>query len=445
MSRTRDILQMPDLGWTGVMAGLSLVALIGWKSGAAVGPAILAFAFVVAAAVFRPRAGLYLVILTAPIRGTLLLAGDGLSATRLLGAAVAVGAVVLWSREARLPRVGWGAVPLIALAVLGATSILPEVDSSSALAAAGLAQYVLLAVIVADATSTPRGAVRLCLVVGASALMTALMMLGDYVPFAIAARSMEPTRFEWAVDPQPTLLATFLATGILALFVVDSENVGRRWRLALAGMGAPLILAVLALNSRLAAIALVLGVFAFALAGKGIRRRLPLAAGFTATAVVLAVLTGVAGLWDPGMRYRATHTLDSPYEATSGRTVIWKVGAQVFADHPIRGVGLSRFPDHFEAIRTSTDLPLRSKPSRTPHSDYIGLAAEVGVLGPILLLAALVLTALPLLRRGSSALAPAVFGWLAMLALWMVGLDMTTQWQTWVGLGVALGIGRGPD
>jgi len=433
---------MPDLGWTGIMAGLSLVALVGWKSGAAVGPAVLAFAAVLIAAVVRPRAGLYLVILTAPIRGTLLLTGEGLSATRLLGAAVALGALVLWAREARLPRVGRGVIPLFALVVLAATSILPDVDAPSGLAVAGLAQYVLLAVIVADVASTSRGAVRLCLVVGASALMTALMMLGDYLPFAVAARSMEPSRFEWAVDPQTTLLATFFATGVLALFVVGSEELGRRWRLALAAMGLPLILAVLVLNSRLAALALVLGVIAFALAGAGVRRRMPLAAGFVATMVVLAALTAVAGLWDPGMRYRATHTLDSAYEATSGRTVIWRVGAQVFSEHPLRGVGLSRFPEHFEAIRTSSDPPLRSKPGRTPHSDYIGLAAEVGALGPILLIAALVLTALPLLRRDAPALAPAACGWLIMIALLMVGLDMTTQWQTWIGMGVAMGIGR---
>ena len=441
--RARDIRDFPDLAWTGVLFVLSLMAVIGWKSGASISGATLAYVLVLVTVVLRPRAGLYLVLLSAPIRGTLFLTEDGFSATRLLGLAVALGMVIHWIRGRRFPAVGRPVVPLLALTILAGTSIFPAPDVASAWAVAGLFQFVLLAVIVADVASRPRDAVQLCVVIGASALMTSLMMLGDYIPYALAARAMEPARFEWVVDPQSTLLATFFATGILALIVAWSDHIGRRWRIALIAMGVPMILALIVLTSRLALLALVVGAIAYALAGKGIRRRLPVAGGLLAAVVGLAVTTAALGLWDPGMRHRATHTFDSPYEATSGRTVIWRVGARVFAEHPGRGVGLSRFPQHFEEIRTSADPPLRSKPSRTPHSDFLGLAAEVGFLGPLLLLSALVMMGIPLIRRDVGILAPAALGWLVMLAGLMLGLDMLSQWQTWVGLGVVMGVGGG--
>lgn len=441
MIRAQDIRGLPDAAWAVSLFLLSFVALVAWKGGGAVAAGVV-FVVVLAVAVLRPRAGLYLVILTAPIRSTLLLADDGFSATRLLGLAVTAGMVLTWLREARPPRVGWPAAPLVALAVLALTSIFPGPDASGVAAVITLAQYVFLAVMVADVAARPRGAVQLCVVVAASAMMTALMMIGDYVPFALAAQGAEPSRFAWRVDPQSTLLATFLAMGVLAAVVVWSEPLRRSWRVALAAMAVPMMVALVVLNSRLTGLALLAGILAFALAGPGLRRRLPTAAGIVLTLAALAATTAAVGLWDPGMRYRAEHSLDSPYEATSGRTVIWGVGAKVFADHPVRGVGLSRFPEHFEEARTSSYPPLRSKPSRTPHSDFIGLAAELGLAGPLLLLAALALMAVPLLRRNGGPLAPAAFGWLVMIAALMAGLDMTTQWQTWVGLGLVMGIGR---
>jgi O-antigen ligase len=441
--RARDIRAAGDAAWTVALAVLGVVALAVWKAGASPTVAGLLFTGVLLGGLFRPRAGLYLVILTAPIRGILFLGEDGFSATRMLGLTVAIGACLVWLRQGRLPRVGWPAVPLVALVALAATSILPGPNPSDGAAVLTLAQFVLLAVVVADFASEPRGAVELSLVLVASAMMTALMMLGDYVPFALAANEAEPTRFMWRVDPQSTLLGTFFATGVLASIAVWSEPSARVWRVALAAMSVPVLVAIVVLNSRLAGVALVVGIVAFALAGRGLARRAPLAAGFVLALVLLAASTAGLGLWDPGMRYRAQHSLDSPYEATSGRTVIWKVGAQVFAENPVRGVGLSRFPEHFERIRTASDPTLRSKPSRTPHSDFIGLAAELGIAGTILLVAALILLAVPLLKRDGSHLAPASFGWLMMLATLMLGLDMTTQWQTWVGLGVVMGVGYG--
>jgi len=388
-------------------------------------------------AVARPRAGLYMVLLTAPIRGVFLLPVVDCSVARALGAATVVGAVAVWARERRAPRLHRAAWVLAALVAIAASSLWPARGEPAAWLV--LAQYLALAVVVADLADTDRGAAEMAVVLCASALTAALMMLGDYVSFAATARSSELVRFEWWVDPQSTLLAAFFGAASFATLFALSRPLDRAWRRILWAMLTPSLVAVVVLTSRMTWLALLAGLAGYCLAGSGVRARAVRAAGIGGAILAIAGLTLATGSWDPGMAYRVTHTTDSAYEATSGRTIIWTLGWKVFTDQPLRGVGVGGFPRAFEEQRLASAPPARSRPLRNAHNDFLGLAAEIGFLGPLLLAWALIWMALPAIRGDAPDVAPAAFGWLVYLAVLMLGLDMRDQWHVWVGFGLVMG------
>ena len=420
----------------GVVLGLALAAQL-W-----VGP-VLAGVLLGAAlvgCVASPRAGITLVLLTAPFRGAFVIEQLDCSVTRLIGIATVAGAVLGWAVQRRLPRLHRASWVLGGLVALAAASMIGG-DAEPASWLIG-AQYVALAVVIADLADSDRATVELTVVVCVSAMTAALMMLGDYLSFALAVRGEAPSRFEWWVDPQSTLLAAFFGAAAFAVLLVLSHSLSRRWRLAVWAMLIPPAIGVVVLTSRLTWLALVGGLLVHVLAGQQRGTRARRAAGVVGLIAGLALGSAVLGLWDPGMVHRVAHTADSAYEATSGRTVIWSVGAGIVADHPVRGIGIGRFPEVFEERRLASDPPIRSRPSRNAHSDPIGLAAELGLLGPVLLVWALVWMAAPLLRPDAGALAPAALGWLTYLTLLGLGLDMRDQWHVWVGYGIVMAISR---
>jgi O-antigen ligase len=72
---------------------------------------------------------------------------------------------------------------------------------------------------------------------------------------------------------------------------------------------------------------------------------------------------------------------------TFSRIMFWKAGLQMFEDHPILGVGTGNFP---QAYATSyANLSILGPPA--PHSVYIQVLAESGLVGTVSLLALLVL------------------------------------------------------
>jgi len=420
---------------------LGLAALCAALASRALDLPLVAALCVVAAlstAAARPRAGLYMVLLTAPIRGAFLLPAFHCSVTWALGVATLLGAVVGWVLRRRPPRLHRAAWVLGALVVLAASSMLPARGEPAAWLV--LVQFLALAVVVADLADSERAVSEMAVVLCASAMAAALMMLGDYAAFASQTRAGELVRFEWWVDPQSTLLAAFFGASIFASLLVLSRPLGRAWRATLWAMQLPSLVAVVVLTSRMTWLALIAGLAAYTLAGTGVRTRAARASCIVAVVLAIAVSTAVAGMWDAGMTHRVVHTTDSAYEATSGRTVIWSLGWRVFLQHPLRGVGFGGFPAAFEAERIRSDPPARSLPTRNAHNDFLGLAAEVGILGPALLCWALLWLGLPAIRGDADTAAPAALGWLSYIAVLMLGLDMRDQWHVWVAFGIVMAV-----
>lgn len=70
--------------------------------------------------------------------------------------------------------------------------------------------------------------------------------------------------------------------------------------------------------------------------------------------------------------------IDEP--SIRGRLSEWTAGLQMFRDHPLAGAGLANYPAHY--LEYSSQLGLDSRrEQRSPHSLYLEVAAETGLLG----------------------------------------------------------------
>jgi O-antigen ligase len=110
----------------------------------------------------------------------------------------------------------------------------------------------------------------------------------------------------------------------------------------------------------------------------------------------------------------ATSGRDGPASSTSANRLVsvqsnryayWKVAAEVFAAHPLRGVGSGSFQVEWLKRRKFAESV------RDAHSIYLETAAELGVIGVAALaafLAGVVLAAREALRRQGAAAAGAV-------------------------------------
>ena len=71
----------------------------------------------------------------------------------------------------------------------------------------------------------------------------------------------------------------------------------------------------------------------------------------------------------------------------SDRFDIWRVGAEIFKDHPIVGVGVKQFSRNFNRYRYRTfGIKEDMFPGRDPHSMYVTTLVEHGIVGFILFL-----------------------------------------------------------
>jgi hypothetical protein len=425
--------------------GLGLVAAVmaGIGHGLTTSLAAVALAGMLTVAVAAPRAGLYMVLLAAPFRGVFMIESLDWSAVRLLGVALVVGAVGGWVWHGRWPRVHRAAWVLAGLVPLAAVSVLWSHSLGSWGGVLALGQYVVLAVIVADVARTEHALAELCVVLGVAAMTTALVVIGDYVPFALAAEEWSAgARFQWEVDPNSTLLSTWFAVAIPVTLLTQVLPVGPRWKRASWLLLVAPVVALIALTSRIVLVACAGMLVVYLAAGRGLLWRLPRAGGVLGAFVACALAMTALGLTYPDQAVRLGEGMSGSHNVTSGRTVIWDLGVRVFARHPVRGVGLGGFEQAFEAERVGAHPLPKTRPARAPHNDFLGLAAEVGVLGPVLLLWALVWLAWPLLRAGPEARVAPAAAWLGGMVLLMLGLDTLELMHTWVGLGVVMAIGR---
>jgi O-antigen ligase len=84
----------------------------------------------------------------------------------------------------------------------------------------------------------------------------------------------------------------------------------------------------------------------------------------------------------------------------TGRVNIWKVGLNMFLDHPMLGVGIGNFPDAYYYY--APNYYWASKEMNGSHSDLINIGTELGLIGLILFLGMLIyigMRFLPLFKK----------------------------------------------
>jgi tetratricopeptide (TPR) repeat protein len=169
--------------------------------------------------------------------------------------------------------------------------------------------------------------------------------------------------------------------------------------------------------------------------------------GWTALVVAGAILGAAGGLvaiGNPVDRLdNAWHSFKGGYDDNTGsgnrltsglgsnRYDFYRVSLDVFADHPIAGVGADNFFQDYLQRGDSNETP------RNPHNLALRTLAQTGIVGTLLLLAAFVaaLAAGWRAMRGADPLAAAVAGGAVLAFLYWVAHGMTDWFWEWAGLG----------
>jgi hypothetical protein len=175
----------------------------------------------------------------------------------------------------------------------------------------------------------------------------------------------------------------------------------------------------------------------------GVVRRPWLTALAGAGAVVLvAVALAIAGA-GPSTGTPAAGANPARFaSAESNRYAYWHVALKAFVAHPLAGVGSGGFRVEWRRERKVAD------PARDAHSLYLETAAELGLVGLLLLgaaIAAVALSAVQARRRDAAASA----GLLAALILWAVHAGIDWDWEmpalTLVALALAAALSCRPE
>jgi O-antigen ligase len=169
--------------------------------------------------------------------------------------------------------------------------------------------------------------------------------------------------------------------------------------------------------------------------------------GWTAIVVAGAILGAVGGLVAVGNPVdrldSAWHSFKGGYDDNTGggnrltsglgsnRYDFYRVALDVFADHPIAGVGADNFFQDYLERGESNETP------RNPHNLALRTLAQTGIVGTLLLLTAFAaaLAAAWRAMRGADPLAAAVAGGAVLAVLYWVVHGMTDWFWEWAGLG----------
>ncbi len=214
---------------------------------------------------------------------------------------------------------------------------------------------------------------------------------------------------------QPNLLAAYLLTALPLIVWLASRTRGAQ-RIGLGAVGAMSLLAIIASLSRGAWIGLVAGGLVWAALRFGVAGRFPVAAGgggaspsgarpFPAAIPIVALalatvalISFTASIRDPLLeRFRELGTLRAP--SSQSRLYLWRAGLQMFADHPVLGVGTDAFSAAFPRYRTTGYW--RVEWGATPlkaHSEPINLLATQGAFGGAAALLVVLASAWAILR-----------------------------------------------
>ncbi len=170
-------------------------------------------------------------------------------------------------------------------------------------------------------------------------------------------------------------------------------------------------------------------------------RRVP--RGIAAAVAALALLAGVVALGDPAGRVSdAWHSFSEGGQPATGRpgrlasglgsnrSDFYRVALRSFSDHPLEGVGADNFAQDYLRERHSDETPAY------PHSVEVRTLSQTGLVGTVLLLAALlaaVAAGVAGARRGGHGGTVALGGLLA-FAYWIVHGSVDWLWE-FAGLG----------
>jgi putative inorganic carbon (HCO3(-)) transporter len=107
---------------------------------------------------------------------------------------------------------------------------------------------------------------------------------------------------------------------------------------------------------------------------------------------IIAPLAPTTVEWASASPYRATasHLFDSRTGSGRGRVIQYLTTLKIFVDHPVLGVGpgnwSSAYPLYASLPDPSYDVRATRAVNRLPNSDWLGLLAERGIVGIVLLL-----------------------------------------------------------
>ncbi|HEY6780384.1 MAG TPA: O-antigen ligase family protein [Thermoleophilaceae bacterium] len=127
--------------------------------------------------------------------------------------------------------------------------------------------------------------------------------------------------------------------------------------------------------------------------------------------------------------------------AGTNRYDMWSVAWDLFSEHPLGGVGADGYQPYYLRLGTSDERP------RFAHSLELGVLAQTGLVGALLLLAALVggfVAALAAVRHGGRERAMAAAAALSISVYWLLHGSVDWFWEfpglagaAWLGLGLA--------
>ena len=391
--------------------------------------------FVVPLFVTEPRYALLLFVALLPFDAVASLGPDsGVTLTRLLGLALFGGwilHVIIRRQRIRLTRSGWR---LVAFVVFAGISVSWAVDPGASLRAVlTLVQLLLLAIMGAHVLREPRDVQRVLDVLLLSTAVVALMMLGEATPAG------HRVTFMFAGEKQNAnyVAATLVFPAVAAVALGPAGGAWGWWRLVAA---VPIVVALFLTGSRGGAAALVGGLLLVTALKRGVGVRLAVAA--VALAILVPLVAPQATVDRLLTRYSAAEQ-----DRLSGRMDIWRVAAAMVEDRPLQGQAYGGFADAFYHYMLTANVDphfarLHSRGNRAAHNIYLGTLAELGLIGIVLLLAALLAHARALWRarlvalhrrdEATARLALALIGVFASFLIFGATIDLLGSKATWI-------------
>jgi putative inorganic carbon (HCO3(-)) transporter len=286
---------------------------------------------------------------------------------------------------------------LAALGIAWALSAVFAADTGRALANVGeLAGWILLVALMASQLDTVRWYRRaLWGIVLASGFLAGLTVLqavtgsygNDFRGFALVDVSSGVPRSAGPLQPN-NFAQILVVAGPLAGYLALSAR-ALPARVVGASVAAACVAGVVCTGSRGGSIALAL-VFALVMALAPVSRRALAGAAVAAVTVALLLVApsdymerfgAVTGVFGSGVE-------SAQDSALRGRASENLAAVEMFADHPLLGVGVANYPVHYQEYSQEIGLDMRTA-ERSPHSLYLEALAQTGVIGAAVLFSVL--------------------------------------------------------